>query len=174
MYQVFLGLMPLPVAPSKITTTVGNRSQTIELIDGAEVNIVKGAKLQEIAFEFLCPSQNYPFMTFAGSLAGSLLGNLGLMGVVTSTAFIEYLEKLKADKEPFQFICVRMGEGFSVTSLSNTNVKVVLEDYTILEDAAANGMDFVIRVRLKQYVPYTTTLYKSSSSGGGSQRTRPK
>ena len=57
MYQVFLGLMPLPVAPSKITTTVGNRSQTIELIDGAEVNIVKGAKLQEIAFEFLCPSQ---------------------------------------------------------------------------------------------------------------------
>lgn len=172
MYQVFLGLMPLPIAPSKITTTVGNRSQTLELIDGSEVNIVKGAKLQEISFEFLLPSQNYPFMTLAGSAAGSLLGGLGIMGAVTSTAFLEYLEYLKAQKEPFQFICVRMGEGFSVTGLYNTNIKVVLEDYTVLEDAASNGMDYLVRVRLKQYQPYTTEVYKSG--GSSSQRTRPK
>lgn len=166
MYQVFLGEMPLPIAPSKIETLVGNRSETVELIDGREVNILKGQKLTEISFDFMIPSQNYPFATLAGNLAGNLLG--GLMGSVTSTAIIEWLEKLKADKKPFQFICVRLGQGLSLSNVLNTNLTVTLEDYTIIEDAS-NGQDYMCNVRLKAWEPYSTKTYKSD---GTVQKTR--
>lgn len=168
MYQVFLGLMPLPIAPSKITTAVGTRSKTVELLDGSEVNIIKGAKLQEISFEFLLPSQDYPFATMAGSLAGSLLGPLNIMGAVTTTAFLEYLESLKESKEAVNFICVRLGEGVSVTGLWDTNIQVVLEDYTIIEDAN-NGMDYTVQIKLKEYKPYRSASYDDNGNRTGTR-----
>ena len=63
MYQVFLGEVPLPIAPSSITTTINNRNETVDLIDGSQINILKKAGLTEISFSFLIPSQNYPFAT---------------------------------------------------------------------------------------------------------------
>lgn len=168
MYQVFLGLMPLPIAPSKLTTTVGNRSQTVELINGDEYNIIKGAKLQEISLDFMIPAQDYPFMSLAGGLVGSVLG--GATGAVTSTAMFEYLEKLKADKKPFNFICMRLGEGFSATGIYNTTLKVTLEDYTILEDAN-NGNDYMVSVKLKEYRAIVEKVYNSN---GSVSKERPK
>lgn len=157
MYQVFLGVMPLPMAPSKITTHVGNRSQTIELIDGNEATIIKGSRLQEISFEAMIPAQQYPFMTVMGSLAGSVLGSA--LGAVTSTAIFEYLEKLKNDRETFDFLCVRLTDGkLPIGSLYNTSIKVTLEDYTITEDAN-NGLDYMVAIRLKEYRPYGTKTY---------------
>lgn len=168
MYQVFLGELPLPIAPSKITTKVGNRSQTIELINGDEVNIVKGAALQEITFDMLIPAQDYPFMTMVGSVVGDLLG--GLTGAVSTTAVTMYLEKLKNDKEPFVFVCVRLGEGLSVTGVYNTTIKVTLEDYTVLEDANY-GRDYMVNVRLKEWKDYSTSTIDKN---GNVTKVRPK
>lgn len=161
MYQVFLDVLPLPVAPSKITTTVGNRSQTVELINGDEVNILKGAKLQEISLEFMVPAQEYPFMTLAGGLVGKVLG--GATGALTSSVIFEYLETLKAEKKPFNFICVRLGEGANALGLYNTTIKVTLEDYTILEDAN-NGNDFMVTALLKEWKPYSTKTYNNNKT----------
>ncbi len=63
--------------------------------------------------------------------------------------------------EPFQFIVARIGEGLSVTNAYNTNLKVTLEDYSIIEDAS-NGLDIMVSVNLKQYVPYYTKVYNSN------------
>lgn len=149
MYQIFLGTMPLPLAPAKIVTTKGDRSTTIELANGDEVNLLKGAKLQEFTFEFMIPAFNYPFLKGGvGGVVGSVLGNS--MGSVTGSAILTYLDELKAAKEPFQFICVRLSQSLSVLGSYNTNVKVTLEDYTVTEDAT-NGFDYMVSVRLKEW-----------------------
>lgn len=162
MYQVFLGAVLLPVAPSKIETIINSRTQTIELIDGNEVSILKSAGLTQIQFDFMIPSQNYPFATLSGVLFG------GVTGAITATTLLSALESLKNSKKPFQFIVARIGNGLKVTNAYNTNIKVTLEDYTITEDAE-NGTDIIVSVRLLQYRSYSTKILKDD---GTVQRTR--
>lgn len=156
------------MAPSKITTRIGNRSKTIELINGDEINIVKGPALQEIIFDAMIPAQDYPFMTLAGGLVGGVLGKF--TGAVSTTAVTMYLEQLKNDKEPFVFLCVRLGEGLNVTGVYNTSLKVTLEDYTIVEDAD-NGRDYMISIRLKEWKDYST---RTVDANGNVSKVRPK
>ena len=162
MYQVFLGTVLLPIAPSKIETIISSRTQTIDLINGQEVSILKSAGLTQIQFDFMIPSQKYPFATLSGGLFG------GTIGAVTTTALLGALESLKNAKKPFQFIIARVGGGLKITNAYNTNLKVTLEDYTINEDAE-NGMDLIVSVRLLQYRPYSTKILKDD---GTVQRTR--
>ena len=143
MYQVFLGTTLLPVAPSKIEMSIGSRSQTVELINGDEINIVKGASLAEISFEFMVPAQRYPFATYSTSL--------------DTAAILAQLDTYKTQRLPFQFIVVRV-VGTGRLKLHTTNIKVTLEDYTVDEDAE-NGLDAIISVRLKEYKAYSTKVY---------------
>ena len=185
MYQVFLGHLPLPIAPSKINTVVNGRNETIELLNGQEVNIIKPTGLTEISFEFIIPHQGYPFATFSGQLA-NLVGKQGgrmayeAMGVALKQ-YLEYLKsgqssvvevgknvadivasgELKANErritkgEPFQFIVVDVS---SNNVMVKNNIKVTLENYEIIEDAEAHGLDTLVSVTLKQYVPYSTKI----------------
>lgn len=179
MYQVFLGELPLPIAPSSITTTINNRNETVDLIDGTQINILKKAGLTEISFSFLIPSQNYPFATALGSLVGkvgNLVGSTGSQPIYAAVKYfmLSYLEDLKKDKKPFQFIVVRMGDGSllskAVGAVNSSNTKVSLESYTIKEDAEEYGMDFCVEVVLKQYVPFST---KRLDDNGKIVRVRP-
>lgn len=180
MYQVFLGKMQLPITPSKIETVINGRNETVSLVSGQEINLIKRTGLTDISFEFIIPSQNYPFTTLTGVLSG-LTANKGLLGGVVTTAILEYLEYLKTGTSgalslvkdnflntemkhdgkglPFQFIVARIGQGMRITNVYNTNMTVTLENYTITEDAN-NGMDVVISVNLKQYVKYATKVYR--------------
>lgn len=170
MYQVFLDVIPLPIAPSKITTFVGNRSQTVELINGDEYSIVKGAKLQEISFDFMVPSQSYPFMGSAMEALTSVTDKLGgITGAISSMVIFTQLQVLKESKRPFNFICVRMNQGMMLSGPFNT-LKVTLEDYTILEDAN-NGSDYMVSVRLKEYKAITEQVYNAN---GSVSKERPK
>lgn len=168
MYQVFLGYMPLPVAPAKIDISTDSRNETLDLVSGEEISILKQPGLKEIHFEFMIPSQEYPFTTMAGSLASDLLGNL--VGLVESTSILKYLEQLKTDKEVFQFIVVRLGMGLKITNLYNTNIKVTLEDYTIKEDAD-NGFDIMVDVYLREWKDWYTKQYDPTNNSW--ERTRP-
>lgn len=163
MYQVFLGTVLLPVAPSKIETIIGSRTQTIDLINGQEVSILKSASLTQIQFEFMIPSKNYPFTTLSGGLFSG-----GVTGAATTTTLLSALESLKNAKKPFQFIVARIGSGLKITNAYNTNIKVTLEDYTITEDAE-NGTDIIVSIRLLQYRPYSTKILKED---GTVQKTR--
>lgn len=178
MYQVFLGAMPLPVAPGKIETTIRSRNETVDLVSGEEISILKTQGLQEIRFEFMIPTQDYPFGTMIGNAVGNLLGNY--TGLVESFALLKYLEQLKTSKTPFQFIVVRLGMGSSIsnfdlsrliTNVYNVNLKCTLEDYTIIEDAD-NGNDIMVEVRLRQYRDWSTVRIDPDT--GKEQRTRPK
>ena len=178
MYQVTLGLVPLPIPPARIETRINSRNQTIDLCDGQEVNVLRSKGLTEISFDFLLPYQSYPFASLAGNIVGKLTsllpGNIGNAAV--NTALLEYLEYLKTNKEPFQLVVVRMGESggkgglsgvlnsaLNVVNLYNASIKVTLESYTIVEDASEHGLDFLVSVVLKQYVPYSTKIYNEDS-----------
>lgn len=184
MYQVFLGAVPLPIAPAKITTTINSRDTTVDLIDGREISILKGKGLTEISFDFLLPHQSYPFVTLAGSISNALnnilprnLGNAGM-----NTAILTYLDYLKTNKEPFQLVITRTGESggksgiggilnqaLNVINLYNATIKVTLDSFTIEEDADAHGMDFLVSVVLKQYETYSS---RKVDEKGRTERTR--
>lgn len=160
----------LPVAPEKITTTINNKNETVDLINEDEINIIKQAGLTEIAFDFLVPNQNYPFANNWNPINKIKFGNS-----VSSTAILELLERLKTDKEPFLFIVVRLvgNKTLSVSdigALYNSDMKVTLEDYSI-DESAENGQDLIVSVKLKQYKEYGT---KRFNADGTITRVRPK
>lgn len=161
MYQVLVGGIPFPMGPSKITTSTGSRSQTIELINGNEVNLVRGPKLREWSIDITLPSQNYPFMGFAGKILGAVTGNA--VGVLTNTIILEFLETVKAEKLQFPLTIIRMGESFALTHFDNLCQYVTLEDYTITEDAS-NGCDLELTLNFKEYVPFSTKVYNDNGT----------
>ena len=49
-YEVYLGKVLCPIAPSKIQTKIKNQNKTMNLINDGEVSILKAAGLTEISF----------------------------------------------------------------------------------------------------------------------------
>lgn len=141
-YMVFLKYCLLPVTPSKITTKINNANKTITLIDEGQVNLLKKAELTDVEFECMIPQTNYPFALYKSGFLGA-------------SFFLAYFERLKTSKKPFQFIIVRMKPNGRI--LFSTNLKVTLEDYTIVEDAG-QGLDLTVKINLKQWRDYRTKL----------------
>jgi len=136
-YYFYLDGVELPVAPSKLETKINNKNRTITLINEGEVNILKKPGLTEISLSPLFPQTPQPFTNNLMSLS----------------FYLDKFEKLKTEKKPFQFIVTRMTPGGKM--LFNTNIKVSMEDYKIIENAN-NGMAVVIDIKLKQYKDYGT------------------
>lgn len=147
-YTVYLGEIQFPIAPAKITTKVRGQNNTINLIDGNEVNILKPAGLAEISFDVLIPQQKYSFSNY---------GNKD-NAFQNAKYFLDKLEALKLNRTVCQFTINRERPDGKLTEsekLFYTDVTVSLEDYTIKEDAS-EGLDIVISINLKQYVKYGT------------------
>ncbi len=159
-YDMYIGQMLMPITPSKITTTIKNQNETINLINDGEVNLLKSPGLTEISFTVLLPNQKYPF------------SNGSFVPIVT---YLNYFEKLKNSKAPFSFIVSRsisgaitrsvrttLPDGRRVTTtrvvskgLFSTNMKVSLEEYAIKE-SRSQGFDVEVDIKLKQYKDYGT------------------
>jgi LysM repeat protein len=139
-YDMYLGTMLLPVTPSKLSININNKNSTMVLINDGEINILKKAGLTEISFTALLPNVKYPFAVYKS-------------GFQKASAFLDKLEELKTSQKPFQFIVSRqMPKG---GKLFDTNIKVSLEDYKIIEDSD-NGFDVNVDISLKQYRDYQT------------------
>lgn len=139
-YRFYLGDLLLPIAPSKLDLKINNQNKTITLINQGEVNILKRAKLTDISFEVSIPQVLYPFSMYSD-------------GFKPAQYFLDEIEKLKINREPFQFIVNRtLPDG---KMLFDTNMKVSLEDYEIEEDVK-EGYDLTIKISLKQYRDYKT------------------
>lgn len=183
MYYFYLGDVLLPVTPSKLTTKIKNKNKTLELASGGELNIPKSPGLTEISFEMLLPSVRYSFARYTD-------------GFKLPAYYLDYLESLKTDKKPVDFLVIRSvsartllqysarlrsiqgevlqdldlnGDGrvnsadarillrneeAGATVLEPTAMTCLLEDYTITEDASKHGRDYMVSVKLKQYVEY--------------------
>ena len=133
MYKFYLGNTLLPVAPGNLTVKTKNQNKTFNLINSMEVSVLKMPGLSEIEFKALLPSRQYPFTVYKD-------------GFKPPDYYLEKLERIKSKKHPFQFMVTRESG-----DLFETNIKVSLEGYSIIEDAK-NGFDIEVQVKLKQYV----------------------
>ena len=138
MYSMFLGTEQCPVTPSKITTKIKGRNETITLMNDGEVNILKTAGLTDFEFELLIPQVQHPFAFYPN-------------GFKSAAHYLDHLEKLKQSLKPFTFIVNRSLPTGKL--LFDTNMLVSLENYEIVEDAE-NGFDIKVSVVLKQYKPF--------------------
>ncbi|MEW9486340.1 LysM peptidoglycan-binding domain-containing protein [Clostridioides difficile] len=136
-YDFYLDGVQLPIPPAKLEIKVTNKNKTVDLINTGEVNILKKEGLSEISFEAEFTHNKLPFCR-------------GQFRDVQF--FLSKLELLKTDCKPFQFIVSReLGNKV----LFNTNMKVSLEEYNIVEDAE-NASDTKVAIKLKQYRDYST------------------
>lgn len=156
MYGFYLDGVQLPVAPPKLDTKITNKNKTITLINEGEVNLLKTAGLTELSFDVLLPNAKYPFAVYPD-------------GYRPATHYLDKLEKLKVNKEPFQFIVTRSKPNGDL--LFDTNMKVTLEEYVIKEDAD-DGFDIQVAISLKQYRDYGTKKLVIKTAVKGAQTTK--
>lgn len=142
MYEVYLDDMRLPITPQKITMKTSGQNETITLINGEEVNILRPPGLMEISFDAVIPQVSYPFAVWDGSFddAGE---------------FVERLRELKENQESFEFIVIRKGPGDR--EFFDTNLDVSLEDFKVVDDVK-EGMDVTVSINLKEYRSYGTKV----------------
>lgn len=144
MYYMYLDKTMLPVPPSKISTKINNKNKTLNLINEGEINILKKAGLTEIQFDVLIPNVKHSFAVYKN-------------GFVNAKTFLDFFEKLKVEQKPFQFIVVRtFPDG---KTIFNTNIKVSLEEYEIIDDIS-EGFDIKVSIKLKQFRDYGTKICK--------------
>lgn len=153
MYMFYLGNMLLPIAPGELSVKIKNQNQSLELISGREVSILKIPGLTEIEFKALLPNVHYPFAVYKS-------------GFRKPDYYLEKLERIKSKKHPFQFIVTReSGDSF------DTNIKVSLEEYSIIEDAK-NAFDIEVSIKLKQYVKAGVKICKIKKNKIKKKKTR--
>ena len=119
-----------PVTPKAITINTRGTGRTVTLADGSELSVPRAAGLKEISFDTLLPNEKYPFAVYPDGV------------FLPARHYIELVEKLKAEREPFFFIVTSQDD--------NTLIRVSLEDFTVKSDAA-DGVDIVMSVRLREW-----------------------
>lgn len=141
-YTMYLGGVLMPITPSKVKVKINNQNDTLTLINGEEINILKEPGLTDVSFDLLLPQVSYPFTNG---------------GAQSADYYLSLFERLKTSKQPFQFILNRsMPSG---RRLFYTNLTVGMEDYQITDDAE-EGFDIKVTVSLKQYRHYGTKTVK--------------
>lgn len=154
-YYFYFDKMLLPIPPEAINIRVGGKNKTMNLINGAEINILKSPSLKEINFEFVIPHTKYPFATYSA-------------GVLGANYYIERLKKLKKDKSTFQFIIARMTP--KGMPMFYTNIKCSLEEFNFDEDAESLGLDQKVTVQLKEFVNYGTVVAEIEKDANGNEK----
>lgn len=136
-YEMYMDGVLMPVTPSKVTVKINNQNETLTLISGEEINILKAAALTEVSFELLLPQVSYPFAA----------------GAQPAQYYLNLFERLKVGKKSFQWILNRtMPSG---KRLFDSNLTVALEEYQIVDDAK-EGFDITVSVKLKQWRAFGT------------------
>lgn len=137
MYHIYIGnsKVKLQCPPDNIRMTYGGLNDTVTLLDGTEINRIKGQKLTEVTIDEL-PLFQYkqPFMS----------GKFH-----TPEYYLNHLSNLKSSKKAFSLIIRRydtQGKG-----MFRTGLKVTLEDYTVNEKAEEPDM-FFVDIKFKLYV----------------------
>ena len=141
-YACYLAGVQMPT-PAKLTVKIKNKNKTLILLNEGEINFLRTPGLTEIVVPFV-----FPMLT--GRSPDYYLGTL---------------ERLKTSKKPTQFILVRCSP--DGRTLYDTNMRVSVEDYNIVEDAT-KGLDVAVDVNLKQWRPYgtkTATVKQPAESG---------
>ena len=65
-YKMYLSGELMPVTPERVTVKMKNRNETVTLISGDEITLLRGRGLSEVSFELLLPQYRYPFSLSPG------------------------------------------------------------------------------------------------------------
>ena len=176
-YIFYLDGEQLPITPGELQVKINNYNETVTLMNDGEINVLKLPGLTDIEFEIRLPQLEYPF---EGSEFDSYPFASYPNGFRTAEYYLDKLETLKTERQPFQFIVSRALPGYTTNvnfgeegkkafsihenSLFGTNIKVTVEDYTINEDAK-EGFDVIVKINLKQYRNYGTKIYTREEGG---------
>lgn len=162
MYRYYMDGVLLPVAPSSMDTKINNKNDTITLLNGEEINIVKSPGLTEISFTVLLMNQEYPF--YKNSQYAQY--------------YLDLFERLKLSQQPFLFLVIRTDDsGKVVYKGENTEDKqnyYTLEEYTVQEDAEEYGTDCAVALSLKQYRNYHSMTGKIEENGESATITKQR
>lgn len=134
-YACYLGGVELPT-PAKLTVKIKSKNKTLILLNEGEINFLRTPGLSEIVLPLTLPM---------------------LTGSRSPDYYLGVLERLKTSKAPTQFILVRVSP--DGRTLYDTNMRVSVEDYNIVEDAK-EGLDVSVDVNLKQWKSYGTKTVK--------------
>lgn len=143
-YACYLGGVELPT-PAKLTVKIKSKNKTLILLNEGEINFLRTPGLSEIVLPLTLPM---------------------LTGSRSPDYYLGVLERLKTSKAPTQFILVRVSP--DGRTLYDTNMRVSVEDYNIVEDAK-EGLDVSVDVNLKQWRSYGTKTVKVEQSAENTQ-----
>lgn len=152
MYKIYLAGVLFPVAPKEIETKINGMNKTLNLINQAEINVIKGNRLTDYSFDLLLPNSKYPFAQYDKAA-----------GFQNSTYFLNKLQTLKNQKKPFEMIILKANGNAGSDVFQNIVQQVTLENYTI-KDNADDGTDITVLLELKSYVNYGVTKLKVKKS----------
>lgn len=130
-YTCYLNGVQWPT-PEKLTVKIKGQNKTLILLNEGEINFLRAPGLTEIVVPFTLPM---------------------LSGTRSPEYYLGILEKLKTGKTTAWFKLVRLSP--NGRTLYDTNMKVSVEDYNIVEDAK-EGLDVSVDVNLKQWRSYGT------------------
>lgn len=133
-YTCYLNGVAWPT-PEKLTVKIKGQNKTLTLLNEGEINFLRAPGLTEIVVPFTLPM---------------------LSGTRSPEYYLGILEKLKTNKATAWFKLVRLSP--NGRSLFDTNMKVSVEDYNIVEDAK-EGLDVSVDVNLKQWRSYGTKTF---------------
>ena len=160
-YKFFVGSMELPYAPSELKVTLGSNNETVQLINGTEINILKDPKLRDVEFKVDLPrGRQYPFAN----------------KLVAPSKYIDYFNELLANKTPVKLLIIRQVTGANGTLIRDfeaTDILVSLEDYNWSE-SAENAYDITVSLKFKEYIQYGTVkavVVKTNENGSKSTAT---
>lgn len=154
-YDFILDGVLLPITPQKMSLSIKNKNETIDLISFGEVNILKYPGLTDISFEFVAPAHKYPYVR----------------GFKEQKFYFDLLERLKTSLKPFTFAITRRTPKGEITF--PTNMQVSLEEYEVLEDVN-NGLDITFSVKLKQYKSFKTQVMEIKTDTSGNKTAETK
>lgn len=148
-YWMVLAGNLMPVMPSEIKVKVSGKNETVNLINGEQINILKSPDLAEISFDLLMPYYKYPFVRVAQ--------------LKPPNYYINLFDELMKNKAPFDYIVSRStptGKG-----IYSTVLQVSLENYSYTE-SAENGLDVIVSVALKVYRYYAAKVLSVEAGQG--------
>lgn len=151
MYRFYLDDILLPVTPSELSVKVGDKNETIELLNDKDLILLKNPALSEISFSILLPAQNVPYAVYENNK------------FIEAGEIIKKIQKLKDDKKKFLFSVIRrIGDKTYFDSM----IKVVLSDYDTKE-SADEGFDLIMNINLKEYKEASTQVGKITQDEKG-------
>lgn len=136
-YKMYIDGLLMPIAPMEYKIKIKNKNKVVSLLNGNDLNLIKGAGLTEITTKIRLPSEDYP----------------AVQNYQTQRTFLDKFESLKSNdkkKKVVQFILLREFPNREIDPIRFD--MVTIEDYNGEEDSRMAG-DIIVTLNLKKYIP---------------------